>query len=69
MAVSNAEFDILTVLQSKLEAVAAYERYLQDFQGDGGGQECRQLIEEIRRDDERHAQRLREQLAKMLAKG
>ena len=66
MTVSNIEYDILTVLQSKLEAVAAYEKYLRDC-GQDGNQECRQLLEEIKRDDEQHAQRLREQLKRLVS--
>jgi bacterioferritin (cytochrome b1) len=65
MAVSNLEHDLLTELQSKLEAVAVYERYLQDCDEAGDGA-CRRLIEEIRRDDERHADRLQTQLGRLL---
>ena len=51
MPVSNLEYDIMTVLQSKLEALAAYEEYLDDCEED---ESCQRLLEEIARDDERH---------------
>jgi bacterioferritin (cytochrome b1) len=65
MTVGNIEFDVLTVLQSKLEGTQAYEQYIKDSQ-QAGDPECRQLFEEIKRDDERHVERLRAQLKRQL---
>jgi bacterioferritin (cytochrome b1) len=68
MAVRNLEYDVMTVLQSKLEAAAVYDRYVQDAEQEKD-QECRRLFEEIKKDDERHAERLRTQLKRLLGGG
>jgi rubrerythrin len=64
--VSDLEYDVLSALQSKLEALEVYEAYLEDCE-DAGDNDCRQLFEEIREDDQRHAERLRSALARLLA--
>ncbi len=61
--ISDSTYNLLAVLLSKLEGLEAYDTYLDDMEGDG-----RQIIEQIRRDDERHAQLLRETLEKMVQK-
>jgi len=63
--VSDLEYDVLSTLQSKLEALEVYEAYLEDCE-DAGNDECRELFEEIRDDDQRHAERLRSTLARLL---
>ena len=63
--VSDLEYDVLSTLQSKLEALEVYEAYLEDCE-DAGSDECRELFEEIREDDQRHAERLRSVLARLL---
>jgi bacterioferritin (cytochrome b1) len=65
LAISDQTFDVLTALQSKLEAVAVYETYIEDFE-EAGDDRCRQLFEDIRRDDEGHAERLRGELQRLL---
>jgi hypothetical protein len=57
-AVSDLEYDLLSALQSKLEALAVYEAYLEDCEVAGASQ-ARELFEQIREDDARHAERLR----------
>jgi rubrerythrin len=64
--VNDLEYDLLTTLQSKLEALEAYDIYLEDAE-EAGDQEVQQLFEQIRRDDEQHAARLREHLARILS--
>jgi rubrerythrin len=64
-AVTDLQYDILTMLQSKLEALAAYDIFLDDAEAESSD-ECRQLIREIQADDERHADRLRDELKKTL---
>jgi hypothetical protein len=54
------------MFQSKLEALAAYDKYVQDFAGDDEG---RRLIEQIRDDDERHVQLLRDQIERLCQEG
>jgi bacterioferritin (cytochrome b1) len=68
MAVRNLEYDVMTVLQSKLEAAAVYDQYVQDAEQEKD-QEWRRLFEEIKKDDERHAERLRTQLKRLLGGG
>ncbi|MGZ3599679.1 MAG: hypothetical protein ACXWQR_15075 [Ktedonobacterales bacterium] len=65
---SNLNYDLLTVLQNKLEAVAAYEVYLKDCEK-SGDQQCQQLVAELKRDDERHIERLRGELERIVREG
>lgn len=65
MAVSNVEYDVMTVLQSKLEAVVAYDKFIQDCD-QAKDKETRTVLEEIKQDDQRHADRLRTQLKRIL---
>ena len=65
MATNNVEYDILTTLQSKLEAVAAYDKYIQDCE-QSGDTKSRELFEQIKRDDAEHARQLRAQLKDVL---
>jgi rubrerythrin len=61
---SDSTYNLLAILLSKLEGLEAYDTYLEDMTGDG-----REIIQQIARDDERHAQMLRETLEKMVQKG
>jgi len=51
----------MTVRKSKPEAAMVYEQCLRDAE-----QECRRLFGKIKKDDERHADRLRTQLKRLL---
>jgi hypothetical protein len=64
---SDATYDLLAVLLSKLEGLEAYDTYIQDLEGvdDKGSQ----IIEQIRRDDERHAQILRDHIEQLVQSG
>ena len=66
--VSDLEYDVLSTLQSKLEALEVYEAYLEDCE-EADDDECRQLFQQIRDDDERHAERLRATLARIIGNG
>jgi bacterioferritin (cytochrome b1) len=66
--VSDLEYDVLSTLQSKLEALEIYEAYLEDCE-EANDQECRQLFQQIREDDERHAERLRQALVRLMSQG
>lgn len=68
MAMSNLNYDLLTVLQNKLEAVAAYEQYLKDCE-QSGDKECQDLVAELKRDDERHIEKLRAEVERMVKAG
>ena len=65
---SNLNYDLVTVLQNKLEGVAAYEVYLEDCEhsGDKG---CQELVAELKRDDERHIERLCGELERIVRSG
>lgn len=67
-AMNNLSYDILTVLQSKLEAVAAYEAYLKDCK-ESGDAACQKLVAELKHDDEQHVKRLRAELERMIRDG
>ena len=60
--VSDSTYNLLAILLSKLEGLEAYDTYLEDM--DDG--EERNAIEQIRRDDERHAELLRSTIEKLV---
>jgi bacterioferritin (cytochrome b1) len=68
MAFSNTSYDLVAVLENKMKAVAAYDRYIEDFRKSNDVATCR-LLEEIKRDDERHVENLREALETYLESG
>ncbi|HEV8338564.1 MAG TPA: hypothetical protein VGR25_02770 [bacterium] len=65
---SNLSYDVLTVLHNKLEAVSIYDRYIQDSQ-QAGDEKCRSLFEDIKREDDRHIERLRGELERLVKEG
>jgi hypothetical protein len=65
MAMSNLSYDLLTVLQNKLEAIAAYAIYEKDCKA-SGDTACQQLVVQLKRDDERHVELLREELIRLV---
>ena len=62
--ISDSTYNLLAVMLSKLEGLEAYDTYLEDMDGDGA-----KIIEQIRKDDERHAQMLREAIEKLIKEG
>ena len=56
-SVSDLTYDLLTVLQSKLETCAAYDIYLKDVQ-QAGDKEVQSLLTRLKRDDEKHIEEL-----------
>jgi hypothetical protein len=65
---SNLNYDLLTILQSKLEALAAYEAYEQDCR-ETGDKECQDIVAQLKRDDERHVEILRGELERIVRAG
>jgi hypothetical protein len=53
--IDNVTYDIITVLHKKSKGLEAYDKYLQDVEG---RDEIRELLEEIREQDQEHVQRL-----------
>jgi ferritin-like metal-binding protein YciE len=68
MTLDDVSYDVLSVLQSKLDAVAIYDQYIEDAK-EAGNAQCEQLFEQIRQQDEQHAQRLTEALEQMVRNG
>ena len=61
---SDSTYNLLAVLLSKLEGLEAYDTYLEDMDGEG-----RSVIEQISRDDERHAKMLRDTIERLVKEG
>jgi hypothetical protein len=62
--ISNSTYNLLAVMLTKLEGLEAYETYLEDMEG-----EQRKLLDQIRQDDERHAEMLRAAIEKLVKQG
>lgn len=65
---NNLEYDLLTVYQSKLEALKAYEIYIKDAQ-QIDSQPCVELFQKLLQEDQRHAEELRHHLQEVMQKG
>jgi hypothetical protein len=61
--VDNLTFDLISVLHTKLEGLAAYQKFLQDAQGD---QECQQFFQQMQQQDRQAAQQAQQLLQKHL---
>lgn len=68
LPLSNLNYDLLTILQNKLEAIAAYDVYLRDCK-EAGQHDCQELVAELKRDDERHVEHLRTKLEQVVREG
>ncbi len=62
--VRNDVYDLLSVLDSKLESLAAYDKYDKDLHG-----EYKSLLDQIRADDKRHAEMLANAVERMACDG
>lgn len=67
-AISNLEYDLLTVLQNKAEAVKAYETYIEDAQ-QTDSQPCVQLFQKLKEQDKQTAQEIRQHLQQVMQNG
>lgn len=65
---SNLEYDLLTALQNKAEAVKAYDTYIQDAQ-QMQSQPCVELFQKLRQSDAEQAQEIRQHLQEVMQKG
>lgn len=68
MPISDHTYDVITALQSKLEALAIYETFVEDCQA-AGDQQCEKLFQEMWRDDQRHAEMLAHELERLAQQG
>ncbi|MCA1993190.1 MAG: hypothetical protein LDL41_14310 [Coleofasciculus sp. S288] len=67
-AVNNLEYDLLTALQNKSEAVQAYNKYIEDAQA-MDSQPCAELFQKIQQTDMQQAQEIRQHLQEVMQKG
>ncbi|BAS56489.1 MULTISPECIES: hypothetical protein [Leptolyngbya] len=67
-AISDLEYDLLTALHNKAEAVKAYETYIQDAQ-QMNSQPCVQLFQKLREQDQQTAQEIRHHLQQVMQNG
>jgi rubrerythrin len=66
--ISNLEYDLLTVLQNKSQALQAYEKYMEDAQATGS-QPCVELFQKLQETDQQQAQEIRQHLQEVMQKG
>ena len=67
-AISNIEYDLLTVLHNKAEAVQAYDKYIQDAQSIGS-QPCAELFQKLKESETQQVQEIREHLTQVMQHG
>lgn len=67
-AISNLEYDLLTTLQNKAEALKAYETYIQDAQA-LDSQPCVELFKKLQQSDLQQAEEIRHHLQEVMQKG
>ncbi|BAZ48331.1 hypothetical protein JMG10_43425 [Nostoc ellipsosporum NOK] len=66
--ISNLEYDFVTVLHNKAEAVKAYDSYIKDAQ-EANSQPCVELFQKLRQSDLEQAQEIRNHLKEVLQHG
>ncbi|MEH2108094.1 hypothetical protein [Nostoc sp.] len=66
--ISNLEYDFVTVLHNKAEAVKAYDIYIKDAQ-QVGSQPCVELFQKLRQSDLEQAQEVRRHLQEVMQQG
>lgn len=67
-ALSNLEYDLLTVLQNKAEAVKAYDTYIKDAQ-EMQSQPCVELFQKLMQQDMEVVQEIRHHLQQVMQNG
>lgn len=67
-AISNLEYDLLTALQNKAEAVKAYDTYIKDAE-EMNSQPCVELFCKLQQDDMKTVQEIRHHLQEVMQKG
>ncbi|MFN6572103.1 hypothetical protein A6770_06925 [Nostoc minutum NIES-26] len=66
--ISNLEYDFITVLHNKAEAVKAYDTYIKDAQ-EANSQPCVELFQKLRQSDMEQAQQIRHHLQEVMQHG
>lgn len=67
-ALNDLEYDFITVLKNKAEAVKAYETYIEDAQ-QANSQPCVELFQKLRQADIEQAQEIRHHLQQVMQSG
>jgi rubrerythrin len=67
-AISNLEYDLLSALQNKAEAVRAYDTYIKDAE-QMSSQPCVELFRKLKEEDMKTAQEIRHHLQEVMQKG
>lgn len=67
-AISNLEYDLLSVLHNKAEALQAYQKYIQDAQTTGS-KPCVELFQKLQQQEMQQAQEVRQHLQEVMQKG
>ncbi|HSE99103.1 MAG TPA: hypothetical protein VLD57_12615 [Blastocatellia bacterium] len=62
----NLTYDIVTILYEKSKGLEAFDKYLKDAQGDS---EVRQLLEDLRQQDEQAVEQLQQHLGRLIGEG
>lgn len=65
---SNLEYNLLTSLQRKSEALHAYEQYIKDAQ-EANSQPCVELFQKLQQEDMQHVQEIRQHLKQVMEQG
>lgn len=66
--VSNLEYDWLTVMHNKAEALQAYDKYLQDAR-DANAPDCVELFTKLKRAEAEQIKEIRQHLMQTMSQG
>ena len=66
--VSNLEYDWLTVMQNKAEALQAYDKYIEDAR-QANAQDCVELFAKLKEVEAQHIGEIRQHLKHSMPKG
>ncbi|HLO85870.1 MAG TPA: hypothetical protein VK203_12800 [Nostocaceae cyanobacterium] len=66
--ISNLEYDFITVLHNKAEALQAYDKYIQDAR-EANSQPCVELFQKLRQTEIEQAQEIRHHLQQVMQHG
>ena len=66
--ISNLEYDFISVLHNKAEAIRAYDTYIKDAQ-QADSQPCVELFQKLRQADMDQAQEIRQHLQQVMQNG
>jgi hypothetical protein len=63
-AIDNLTYDLITVIHEKSKGLEAFDKYMHDAQGD---QQCSNLFQQIRQQDQQFVQQLTDALRQRLS--